>query len=171
MLTVTTSFRGSWCSQRSRRCVCVQSTSLPAMLLMNAVILRSSIGYFLTLSILKTIPLCFSFAERTIYQFAMNTASTYACVLMLIRRIRSIVKGGVVGRHAGKVQVVLTSDSLVHFQWVDRTSGEVVEDVIVFPTEAKLVALPQPRCYTLKFGQGTRPQVTAVRRHLGAFEC
>jgi len=56
----------------------------------------------------------------------------------------------------GKVQVVLTSDSLVHFQWVDRTSGEVVEDVIVFPTEAKLVALPQPRCYTLKFGQADR---------------
>ena len=53
-----------------------------------------------------------------------------------------------------QLQAVRTEDQLVHVQWVDRTSGALVEDLIVFPEEAKLEEMPMPRCYVLKFQQG-----------------
>jgi hypothetical protein len=55
----------------------------------------------------------------------------------------------------GKVQVVRADDSMVHLQWVDRTTGEVVDDTIVFPQDAKFHKMSNPRCYMLKFDAGT----------------
>jgi len=53
----------------------------------------------------------------------------------------------------GKVQVVRGDDTLTHLQWVDRSTGEVVDDTIVFPEEAKFQPMPNPRCYMLKFAE------------------
>eukprot|EP00959_Pyramimonas_sp_CCMP1952_P210766 4410797-Pyramimonas_sp.AAC.1 len=66
----------------------------------------------------------------------------------------------------GKVQVVHGDDSLTHLQWVDRTSGEVVDDTIVFPEEAKLQPMPNKRCYMLKFSAGApqQPHLPSTRR-------
>ena len=66
----------------------------------------------------------------------------------------SLKNRGCVSLTAPQLQAVRTDDSLVHVQWVDRTSGALVEDLIVFPEEAKLEKMPMPRCYVLKFQQG-----------------
>jgi hypothetical protein len=54
----------------------------------------------------------------------------------------------------GKLQTVHGDDGLIHFQWAARDTNVVHEDLIVFPGDAKLVAMPQKRCYMLEFAQG-----------------
>ncbi|KAG2127541.1 adhesion regulating molecule, partial [Suillus bovinus] len=54
-----------------------------------------------------------------------------------------------------KGAIVLTNeDGYIHFMWKDRTTGEVGEDLILFPGDAKLEKVPQSswgRTYVLKF--------------------
>jgi hypothetical protein len=47
-----------------------------------------------------------------------------------------------------------TSDSLLHFCWKDRQTGDVVDDLIIFPGEADFISVPQcttGRVFLLKF--------------------
>jgi hypothetical protein len=57
----------------------------------------------------------------------------------------------------GKLQTCHGDDGLIHFQWVDRETNVVHEDLIVFPGDAKLVPMAQKRCWMLEFAQGTPP--------------
>ncbi|KAG6894226.1 hypothetical protein C0992_006983 [Termitomyces sp. T32_za158] len=55
-----------------------------------------------------------------------------------------------------KGAIVLTNgeDGLLHFMWKNRTTGNVEEDLILFPSDASFVKLPQigdGRVYVLKF--------------------
>jgi 26S proteasome regulatory subunit N13 len=43
----------------------------------------------------------------------------------------------------GKIEVRQGSDQLIHFQWRDRQTGDIVDDLIVFPDEAHLRKLKQ----------------------------
>nr|GAT58772.1 adhesion regulating molecule [Mycena chlorophos] len=50
--------------------------------------------------------------------------------------------------------VVTTEDGLLHFTWKNRTTGVVDEDLILFPSDASFVKIPQAtggRVYVLKF--------------------
>ncbi|KAG1733012.1 adhesion regulating molecule [Suillus paluster] len=54
----------------------------------------------------------------------------------------------------GAVVVLTNEDGLIHFMWKDRTTGEVGEDLILFPGDAKFEQVPQSswgRTYVLKF--------------------
>lgn len=55
----------------------------------------------------------------------------------------------------GRLQTCHADDGLIHFQWVERETNVVHEDLIVFPGDAKLVPMAQKRCWMLEFAQGT----------------
>jgi 26S proteasome regulatory subunit N13 len=57
-------------------------------------------------------------------------------------------------KRKGLVYMKTSSDSLLHFCWKDRQTGEVVDDLIIFPGEAEFVTIPQcttGRVFLLKF--------------------
>jgi hypothetical protein len=59
----------------------------------------------------------------------------------------------------GLVQLTQTPDSLVHFQWKDRSSGAVEDDLIIFPEEAVFSKVKQGttgRVFILKFKTSER---------------
>ncbi|KAF9468566.1 proteasome complex subunit Rpn13 ubiquitin receptor-domain-containing protein [Collybia nuda] len=59
-----------------------------------------------------------------------------------------------------KGAIVLTNgeDGLLHFTWKNRTTGEIEEDLILFPSEATFVKVPQSqgRMYVLKFSSSNQ---------------
>jgi len=50
----------------------------------------------------------------------------------------------------GEIVITRGDDELLHFQWRDRTSGQVEDDLIIFPQEAEFVKAAG-RTYVLKF--------------------
>jgi len=59
----------------------------------------------------------------------------------------------------GTVQLIQTPDFLLHFQWKDRTSGAVEDDLIIFPEEAVFSKVTQGtpgRVFILKFKTSER---------------
>lgn len=58
----------------------------------------------------------------------------------------------------GTVRIIRTDDGLLHFQWLDRTTGAVEEDQIVFPEEAVFEKVTQSagRVYLLRFKNDDR---------------
>jgi len=64
----------------------------------------------------------------------------------------------------GLVYVYQSDDSLMHFCWKDRSSGEVVDDLIIFPDDVNFKHIPPARIsaarcdriYVLKFKASTR---------------
>merc|ERR1719422_183706 len=62
-------------------------------------------------------------------------------------------------KRKGQVYVHQSDDSLMHFCWKDRTSGNVEEDLIIFPDDAEFKHVPQcttGRVYVLKFKSSQR---------------
>ncbi|KAK3237244.1 hypothetical protein CYMTET_52666 [Cymbomonas tetramitiformis] len=86
----------------------------------------------------------------------------------------------------GKIQVTRAEDTLLHFRWLERTSIDAEEDVIVFPGEAVFTKMPNGRCFLLKFdgqedrnlffwmqetnAEGDGDLLAAVNLHIGAEE-
>eukprot|EP01113_Clastostelium_recurvatum_P002918 TRINITY_DN1125_c0_g1_i1.p1 TRINITY_DN1125_c0_g1~~TRINITY_DN1125_c0_g1_i1.p1 ORF type:complete len:425 (+),score=123.68 TRINITY_DN1125_c0_g1_i1:25-1275(+) len=58
----------------------------------------------------------------------------------------------------GLIQVVQTPDQLTHFQWKNRTSGAVEDDLILFPDDATFQKVDSPagRVYLLRFSSSDR---------------
>ncbi|XP_076456922.1 proteasomal ubiquitin receptor ADRM1-like isoform X2 [Babylonia areolata] len=62
-------------------------------------------------------------------------------------------------KRKGQVYVHQSDDSLMHFCWKDRTSGNVEEDLIIFPDDVEFKHVPQcttGRVYVLKFKSSQR---------------
>ncbi|XP_039720689.1 proteasomal ubiquitin receptor ADRM1 isoform X2 [Pteropus medius] len=62
-------------------------------------------------------------------------------------------------KRKGLVYVQQTDDSLIHFCWKDRTSGNVEDDLIIFPDDCEFKRVPQcpsGRVYVLKFKAGSK---------------
>lgn len=59
----------------------------------------------------------------------------------------------------GQITIVKGNDGLKHFRWGDR-NGNVVDDLIIFPEEAKFSKVstgkPEDRVFLLKFNSGDR---------------
>ncbi|XP_036179500.1 proteasomal ubiquitin receptor ADRM1 isoform X3 [Myotis myotis] len=62
-------------------------------------------------------------------------------------------------KRKGLVYIQQTDDSLIHFCWKDRTSGNVEDDLIIFPDDCEFKRVPQcpsGRVYVLKFKAGSK---------------
>jgi len=61
-------------------------------------------------------------------------------------------------KRKGTVQLIQGSDALMHFQWKDRTTGAIEDDLIVFPEEAtyKKVTQSSGRVYLFEFRDSSR---------------
>jgi hypothetical protein len=109
-------------------------------------------------------------------------------VLVAFRAGRAYLENGVVRSDSRKgcVRVTRAEDGLVHFQWYDRTTGAVEEDLIVFPAESnwkRVAACRTGRVFVLTFAssdlqlffwmQEPRPGVDArlAQRVRNALEC
>ncbi|XP_046377493.1 proteasomal ubiquitin receptor ADRM1-like [Haliotis rufescens] len=65
-------------------------------------------------------------------------------------------------KRKGQVYVYQSDDSLMHFCWKDRTSGNVEDDLIIFPDDIEFKHVPQcttGRVYVLKFKSSTRKMI------------
>ena len=63
----------------------------------------------------------------------------------------------------GTVSLVRTNDQLVHFRWVDRTSGAIEDDRILFPDEISFKKVKTgkdaDRVYMIKYSSGAEPMM------------
>uniref|UniRef100_A0A8C9HBI1 Proteasomal ubiquitin receptor ADRM1 n=1 Tax=Piliocolobus tephrosceles TaxID=591936 RepID=A0A8C9HBI1_9PRIM len=62
-------------------------------------------------------------------------------------------------KRKGLVYIQQTDDSLIHFCWKDRMSGNVEDDLIIFPDGCEFKRVPQcpsGRVYVLKFKAGSK---------------
>jgi len=65
-------------------------------------------------------------------------------------------------KRKGLVIVDQTDDQLMHFKWKDRASGNVEDDLIIFPDDIEFKKVPQcttGRVFLLKFKSSNRKMV------------
>ncbi|KAG2060512.1 adhesion regulating molecule [Suillus hirtellus] len=88
---------------------------------------------------------------------SVDLTSTSGRTILAFKAGRAFRRAGTnfVDASPTKGAIVLTNEEgLIHFMWKDRTTGEVGEDLILFPGDAKLEKVPQSswgRTYVLKF--------------------
>ncbi|KAK7091640.1 proteasomal ubiquitin receptor ADRM1-B-like isoform X2 [Littorina saxatilis] len=93
--------------------------------------------------------------------FGNNAGRSQSKNLVEFRAGKMSMKGKMVhpDKRKGQVYVHQSDDSLMHFCWKDRTSGNVEEDLIIFPDDAEFKHVPQcttGRVYVLKFKSSQR---------------
>ncbi|CAL9702727.1 unnamed protein product [Knipowitschia caucasica] len=81
--------------------------------------------------------------------------------LVEFRAGKMTMKGNVVtpDKRKGSVYVQQSDDSLIHFCWKDRTTGNVDDDLIIFPDDCEFKRVSQcttGRVYVLKFKAGSK---------------
>ncbi|KAK1156122.1 proteasomal ubiquitin receptor ADRM1-like [Acipenser oxyrinchus oxyrinchus] len=81
--------------------------------------------------------------------------------LVEFRAGKMSLKGSTVtpDKRKGQVYVQQTDDSLIHFCWKDRTSGNVDDDLIIFPDDCEFKKVNQcttGRVFVLKFKAGSK---------------
>uniref|UniRef100_A0A8C6VAK8 ADRM1 26S proteasome ubiquitin receptor n=1 Tax=Naja naja TaxID=35670 RepID=A0A8C6VAK8_NAJNA len=81
--------------------------------------------------------------------------------LVEFRAGKMSLKGSTVtpDKRKGLVYIQQTDDSLIHFCWKDRTSGNVEDDLIIFPDDCEFKRVSQcttGRVYVLKFKAGSK---------------
>ncbi|XP_030624614.1 proteasomal ubiquitin receptor ADRM1 isoform X1 [Chanos chanos] len=81
--------------------------------------------------------------------------------LVEFRAGKMTLKGSTVtpDKRKGQVYIQQTDDSLIHFCWKDRTTGNVEDDLIIFPEDCEFKRVNQcttGRVYVLKFKAGSK---------------
>ncbi|KAG9333244.1 hypothetical protein JZ751_012964 [Albula glossodonta] len=81
--------------------------------------------------------------------------------LVEFRAGKMTLKGSTVtpDKRKGQVYIQQTDDSLIHFCWKDRTSGNVDDDLIIFPDDCEFKRVNQcttGRVFVLKFKAGSK---------------
>ncbi|XP_017264861.1 proteasomal ubiquitin receptor ADRM1 [Kryptolebias marmoratus] len=81
--------------------------------------------------------------------------------LVEFRAGKMMMKGSTVtpDKRKGQVYIQQTDDSLIHFCWKDRTTGNVDDDLIIFPDDCEFKQVNQcttGRVYVLKFKAGSK---------------
>uniref|UniRef100_A0A667YBI9 ADRM1 26S proteasome ubiquitin receptor n=1 Tax=Myripristis murdjan TaxID=586833 RepID=A0A667YBI9_9TELE len=87
-----------------------------------------------------------------------GTSSKY---LVEFRAGKMSLKGSTVtpDKRKGMVYIQQSDDSLIHFCWKDRTTGNVDDDLIIFPDDCEFKRVNQcttGRVYVLKFKAGSK---------------
>jgi hypothetical protein len=99
---------------------------------------------------------------------SVDLTSTSGRTILAFKAGRAFRRAGTnfVDASPTKGAIVLTNeDGLIHFMWKDRTTGEVGEDLILFPGDAKLEKVPQSswgRTYVLKFESSDQKHFVCV---------
>lgn len=95
------------------------------------------------------------------FLFGGNSGQSQSKYLVEFRAGKMTMKGNMVYpiKKKGSVFLNQSDDSLMHFCWKDRTTGQVEDDLIIFPEEAEFKKVPQcttGRVFVLKFKSSTR---------------
>ncbi|TRY84010.1 hypothetical protein DNTS_013558 [Danionella cerebrum] len=90
-----------------------------------------------------------------------GSRSSSSKYLVEFRAGKMSLKGSTVtpDKRKGTVYIQQTDDSLIHFCWKDRTSGNVEDDLIIFPDDCEFKRVNQcttGRVYVLKFKAGSK---------------
>ncbi|XP_068117957.1 proteasomal ubiquitin receptor ADRM1 [Hyperolius riggenbachi] len=90
-----------------------------------------------------------------------GTRGSSSKYLVEFRAGKMSLKGSTVtpDKRKGQVYIQQTDDSLIHFCWKDRTSGNVEDDLIIFPDDCEFKRVAQcttGRVYVLKFKAGSK---------------
>ncbi|XP_056105997.1 proteasomal ubiquitin receptor ADRM1 isoform X1 [Rhinichthys klamathensis goyatoka] len=90
-----------------------------------------------------------------------GSRSSSSKYLVEFRAGKMSLKGSTVtpDKRKGSVYIQQTDDSLIHFCWKDRTSGNVEDDLIIFPDDCEFKRVSQcttGRVYVLKFKAGSK---------------
>uniref|UniRef100_A0A673LJ57 Adhesion regulating molecule 1 n=1 Tax=Sinocyclocheilus rhinocerous TaxID=307959 RepID=A0A673LJ57_9TELE len=90
-----------------------------------------------------------------------GSRSSSSKYLVEFRAGKMTLKGSTVtpDKRKGTVYIQQTDDSLIHFCWKDRTSGNVEDDLIIFPDDCEFKRVNQcttGRVYVLKFKAGSK---------------
>lgn len=99
---------------------------------------------------------------------SVDLTSTSGRTILAFKAGRAFRRAGTnfVDASPTKGAIVLTNeDGLIHFMWKDRTTGEVGEDLILFPGDAKLEKVTQSswgRTYVLKFESSDQKHFVCV---------
>ncbi|KAL8584190.1 hypothetical protein ACOMHN_034876 [Nucella lapillus] len=93
--------------------------------------------------------------------FGNSASRSQSKNLVEFRAGKMVMKGKMVhpDKRKGQVYVHQSDDSLMHFCWKDRSSGNVEEDLIIFPDDVEFRPVPQcttGRVYVLKFKSSQR---------------
>ncbi|XP_041360643.1 proteasomal ubiquitin receptor ADRM1-like [Gigantopelta aegis] len=93
--------------------------------------------------------------------FGSSTNRSQSKNLVEFRAGKMHMKGNMVhpDKRKGLVYVYQSDDSLMHFCWKDRTSGNVDDDLIIFPDDIEFKSVKQcktGRVFVLKFKSSTR---------------
>ncbi|KAK2520669.1 Adrm1, partial [Columba guinea] len=112
-------------------------------------------------------PICCSFSLSRMSSGALfpslvpGSRGSSSKYLVEFRAGKMSLKGSTVtpDKRKGLVYIQQTDDSLIHFCWKDRTSGNVEDDLIIFPDDCEFKRVPQcttGRVYVLKFKAGSK---------------
>ncbi|KAM9829126.1 proteasomal ubiquitin receptor ADRM1 isoform X2 [Syngnathus typhle] len=90
-----------------------------------------------------------------------GTRGSSSKYLVEFRAGKMTMKGSTVtpDKRKGQVYIQQTDDSLIHFCWKDRTTGNVDDDLIIFPDDCEFKRVSQcttGRVYVLKFKAGSK---------------
>uniref|UniRef100_A0A3B4BPC4 Proteasomal ubiquitin receptor ADRM1 n=1 Tax=Pygocentrus nattereri TaxID=42514 RepID=A0A3B4BPC4_PYGNA len=90
-----------------------------------------------------------------------GSRSSSSKYLVEFRAGKMTLKGSTVtpDKRKGTVYIQQTDDSLIHFCWKDRTTGNVDDDLIIFPDDCEFKRVNQcttGRVYVLKFKAGSK---------------
>lgn len=90
-----------------------------------------------------------------------GSRSSSSKYLVEFRAGKMTLKGSTVtpDKRKGQVYIQQTDDSLIHFCWKDRTSGNVEDDLIIFPDDCEFKKVNQcttGRVFVLKFKAGSK---------------
>ncbi|XP_051961588.1 proteasomal ubiquitin receptor ADRM1-like isoform X2 [Xyrauchen texanus] len=90
-----------------------------------------------------------------------GSRSSSSKYLVEFRAGKMTLKGSTVtpDKRKGTVYIQQTDDSLIHFCWKDRTSGNVEDDLIIFPDDCEFKRVNQcttGRVFVLKFKAGSK---------------
>ncbi|KAA0706881.1 Proteasomal ubiquitin receptor ADRM1 [Triplophysa tibetana] len=90
-----------------------------------------------------------------------GSRSSSSKYLVEFRAGKMTLKGSTVtpDKRKGTVYIQQTDDSLIHFCWKDRTSGNVEDDLIIFPDDCEFKKVSQcttGRVFVLKFKAGSK---------------
>ncbi|TNN73301.1 Proteasomal ubiquitin receptor ADRM1 [Liparis tanakae] len=122
----------------------------------------SDLAPFAFFSLSSSSSVLFIMASGALFpSMASGSRGSSSKYLVEFRAGKMTMKGSTVtpDKRKGQVYIQQTDDSLIHFCWKDRTTGNVDDDLIIFPDDCEFKRVSQcttGRVYVLKFKAGSK---------------